>query len=67
MVLKGRRVNDITMIQSNLWDTLAKRPTTHSTKRSEWWCNHRAHCILSQKDYTERDKTNQLGLVVMEK
>jgi len=66
-MLKEWTVNDITMIQSNLWDMLAKCPTTHSIKCSEWWCNCQAHCILSQEHCIERDKTDKLDVVVMEK
>jgi hypothetical protein len=55
MVWKGRRFNDVTMIQAKSWDTLAVFQTTNFRKSLEWWHDCFTHCIKCQGAYFEGD------------
>ena len=46
MRLKEGEFNDITMIQTKLWDALAEFPKKHLRKCFEWWHDHWAHLVL---------------------
>jgi hypothetical protein len=58
MAFKGRRFNDITMIQAKLWDALADFQTVHIMKTSEWWHDCWTHCIKPQEDYFQGNSTD---------
>jgi hypothetical protein len=53
MVLKGRRFNNVAMIQATLWDVLAEFQTIDFRKCLQQWHNCWAYCIISQEDYFE--------------
>jgi hypothetical protein len=59
--LKQRSFNDITMIQTELGDVLAKFQTVN------WWRDHWIHCIKSQGDYFDDNSIDQKVSVVGEK
>jgi len=50
MAFKGRRFNDVTMIQVKLQDTLANCLAVHVTKCFGWWHGCWAQCVNSQGD-----------------
>jgi hypothetical protein len=54
-VLKGRRFNDVTMIQAKSQDAHAKFQITDFRISFKQWCDHWAHCIKFQVDYFESD------------
>lgn len=53
LVLQGRRLIDIVMIQAKLLDALAKLLLVHITKCFKWCCNHWACCGHFQRDNTK--------------